>query len=170
MTLRETIEQLRTAHPDAITDVREFRGEWTVVVDRDHLVEVMTACRDEHDFTMLTDVCGVDYHTETPRFAVNYHLYSMLNKWPLRVKVYAPEDDPRVPTVIGVYPGANFAEREVYDMFGITIEGHPDPRRILMPHDWTGHPLRKDYPLGYEEVQFTFNYHRVQAKKPHPQE
>jgi NADH-quinone oxidoreductase subunit C len=74
---------------------------------------------------------------------------------------------PVMPTLTGVYPNANWKEREIWDMFGITFEGHPDPRRILMPSDWEGHPLRKDYPLGYEEVQFTFNYDEIHQRKPY---
>jgi NADH-quinone oxidoreductase subunit C len=170
--LKTAVETIQAEFGDAIEEVIEFRDEVTLVVTPEKLTEVMTFCRDTTGlkFNFLSDVCGVDYYPEEPRFAVNYHLYSMLNTMSLRLKVFASEEDPVVPTVTDVFPGANFQEREVYDMFGITIEGHPDPRRILMPHDWTGHPLRKDYPLGYEEVQFTFNYDRIQAKKPQPRE
>ncbi len=85
----------------------------------------------------------------------------------LRVKCAVDGDAPTLPTVTGVYRNAGWPEREVYDMFGVTFAGHPDPRRILMPADWEGHPLRKDYPLGYEEVQFTFNFNEIDRKKPY---
>ena len=78
--------------------------------------------------------------------------------------------EPVVDSVTGIYPGANWYEREAWDMFGIHFKGHPDLRRLLMPYDWEGHPLRKDYPLGYEEVQFTFNYDEIAKRKPSPKE
>jgi NADH-quinone oxidoreductase subunit C len=79
-------------------------------------------------------------------------------------------NDPEMPSLIEVYPNANWFERELWDMFGLRFTGHPDLRRILMPFDWEGHPLRKDYPLGYEEVQFTFNYEDIEVRKPRPKE
>jgi len=172
LSLSTITDQLKTQFPDAIKDVSEFRGEVTVVVDRSAIVEVATYCRDTEglQFDLLADLTGVDYWPEDPRFAICYHIYSLLHNHMLRLKVYAPDSDPVIPSVVGVWPGANWPEREVFDMFGVKMEGHPDLRRILMPFDWTGHPLRKDYPLGYEEVQFSFNYDRVQSQKPHPKE
>jgi NADH-quinone oxidoreductase subunit C len=84
--------------------------------------------------------------------------------------VQVPGDDPVLPTTSGVYRNADWYERELWDMFGIKITDHPDLRRILMPEDWQGHPLRKDYPLGYEEVQFTFNFDEIDKKKPYAKE
>ncbi len=164
--------RIREQFPDAVQDVIEFRGEVTVIVDRARIAEVATFCRDTDglEFNMLSDLAGIDYYPDEPRFSVSYILYSLPLNHTLRLKVYAPGDDPVIPTVTGVWAGANWMEREVYDMFGVDFPGHPDLRRILMPFDWTGHPLRKDYPLGYEEVQFSFNYDRVMAKKPHPRE
>lgn len=168
--LQAIVDAIRTQFPDAVRDVIEFRGETAVVVDRQVIVEVAQFCRDTAglEFNFLSDVCGVDYWPQEPRFAVCYHLYSVTRNHVLRLKVYTPNDDPVVPTVTGVYPAAGWQEREIWDMFGIKFEGHPDLRRILLPHDWAGHPLRKDYPLGYEEVQFSFNVDEVMSNKPHP--
>jgi NADH-quinone oxidoreductase subunit C len=170
--IKAVANQIKEQFGDAITDISEFRGDVTIVVDRKKLIEVATYCRDTDglEFNLLSDVAGLDYLTETPRFAVSYVMYSLPNNHTLRLKVYAPEEDAVIPTVNGVWPSANYQEREVYDMFGVTFEGHPDMRRILMPYDWNGHPLRKDYPLGYEEVEFSFNFDRVQAQKPAPKE
>ena len=158
--------------PEAVQDVIAFRGEVTVVIDRAALIEVCTFCRADEALQLnrFSALSGVDYWPQEPRFAVHYVLHSLALGHELRLKVYAPGDDPVVPSVTGLWRGADWPEREVYDMFGIVFEGHPHLRRILMPHDWTGYPQRKDYPLGYEEVQFTFNYERVQRKKPFPQE
>lgn len=163
---------IREHFPEAITGIAEFRGDVTLVVDRASLAEVATFCRDADGlrFNLLSDLCGIDYWPNEPRFAVSYILYSLPLNHTLRLKVYAAGADPVVPTITGVYPGANYQEREAWDMFGIKFEGHPDLRRILMPFDWTGHPQRKDYPLGYEEVQFSFNQSRIQAHKPQPKE
>jgi NADH-quinone oxidoreductase subunit C len=168
----EVAEKIKAQFPDAVQDIITFRGEVTLVVDPEHIVEVATTCRDTPGlaFNMLFDLAGVDYWPEQPRFAVAYTLFSLMHNHFVRLKVYTPGSKPTLPTITGVWPGAQWPEREVYDMFGITFEGHPDMRRILLPYDWTGHPLRKDYPLGYEEVQFSFNYDRVQSKKPHPGE
>jgi NADH-quinone oxidoreductase subunit C len=164
--------RLKAQFPAAVASIDEFRGDVTVRVDRKAIPEVCQYCRDTEglEFNLLSDLCGIDYYPESPRFAVSYILYSLSCNQTLRLKVSVPEDDPTVPTVTGVWPGANWQERETYDMFGITFEGHPDMRRVLMPFDWTGHPLRKDYPLGYEEVQFSFNAGRVQANKPAPKD
>jgi NADH-quinone oxidoreductase subunit C len=165
-------DQLKAQFPGAVGEIDEFRGDVTVTVERKAIADVCTTCRDSEgfEFNLLSDLCGIDYYPNTPRFAVSYVLYSLSCNHTIRLKVFAPEEDPVVPTVTGVWPGSNWPEREAYDMFGITFEGHPDLRRVLMPFDWTGHPLRKDYPLGYEEVQFTFNAGRVQANKPSPKD
>lgn len=150
-------------------DVQEFRGEVTVVVEREHLVEVCRFCQGL-DYNFLSDVSGVDYYPQEPRFGIMYHLYSMLRNRTLRLKVYLSGDDPVCTSITSVYPAANWLEREIYDMLGITFTEHPDMRRILMPEDWEGHPLRKDYPLGYETVQFSFNFEEVDKHKPYAQE
>ena len=119
--------------------------------------------RDEFGFDVLADITAVDYWPERePRFHVVYQLHS-LQQATMRLGLRVPVNgnDPCVPTIEGVYPNANWFEREIWDMFGIRFEGHSDLRRILMPDDWEGHPLRKDYPLGYEEVQFSFNFETI---------
>jgi len=170
--VQNAVERIQAQFPDAIREVVEFRGETTLVVDKGSLVEICTFARDTEglDFDRLSDQAGLDYWPEEPRFAVSYELYSLQNGTDLRIKVYTPGDDPELPTLSGVWPTANWMEREIWDMFGITFTGHPDLRRILLPHDWTGHPLRKDYPLGYEEVQFSFNVERIDDQKPYAKE
>ena len=149
----------------------EFRGEVTLLVQPEHIVEACQALRDEFGFNMLINETAVDYWPQDdPRFHVVYHLYSMNDRVILGLRVPLAGNAPHVRTVEGVYPAANWHERELWDMFGIRFDGHSDLRRILMPHDWEGHPLRKDYPLGYEEVQFTFNFDEISLRKPHPKE
>ncbi len=95
---------------------------------------------------------------------------SLTQKLVIQLRVPLNDADPRLPTVTGIFETANWRERELLDMFGIQIDGHPDPRRLLMPEDWEGHPLRRDYPLGYEEPQFTFNYKEIDLRKPYVKE
>ena len=151
-------------------EVLEFRDEITLVVKPENNVEALTALRDRFGFDFLIDVTAVDYWpAEKPRFHLVYQLLSMKNNSiMLRVRVPLDGSGPTIRTSETVWPSANWYEREVFDMFGIRFEGHSDPRRIIMPHDWEGHPLRKDYPLGYEEVEFTFNYEEIDLRKPHP--
>jgi NADH-quinone oxidoreductase subunit C len=99
-----------------------------------------------------------------------YFFYSLAHNIRLGLRVPLNGNAPTLPSIEGIYPNANWHEREIWDMFGIRFEGHSDLRRILMPYDWEGHPLRKDYPLGYEEVQFTFNYDEIDQRKPYAKE
>jgi NADH-quinone oxidoreductase subunit C len=134
-------------------------------------VDALTWLRDQQGFELLSAMTAVDYWPQTePRFHVIYQLTSVANNLFLMVRVPVNGDQPEVPTVSGIYACANWREREIWDMFGIRFAGHPDPRRILMPPDWEGHPLRKDYPLGYEEPQFTFNYEEIDLRKPYAEE
>ena len=149
-------------------EASEFRGEVTLLVAPEKIVDACWTLRDEFGFEMLIAATGVDYWPEIePRFNVIYLLYSFTHNLNLNVRVPLNGNAPHLPTVEGVYPNANWYEREMWDMFGLRFDGHSDPRRILMPADWEGHPLRKDYPLGYEEVQFSFNYKEVDDKKPY---
>ncbi len=146
------VRRLREHNPQWVTSAVEFRGEWTVEVPREHLRDAAEfLARDrELQFAFLSDVTGVDRFPVEPRFEINYHLVSITNREQLRVKVRADGANPVVPSVYPVWPTADWHEREVFDLFGVRFEGHPDLRRILLPEDWEGHPLRKDYPVtGY---------------------
>ena len=149
----------------------EFRGEAHVFVSLEKIIEALSLLRDEHEFALLSTLTAVDYWPqESPRFHVIYQLTSLTQNLSLQLRVPVEGSQPRVPTATGLFQAANWREREVLDMFGIEFEGHPDPRRIMMPEDWTGHPLRKDYPLGYEEPQFTFNFDEIDLRKPYAKE
>ncbi|MCC6188117.1 MAG: NADH-quinone oxidoreductase subunit C [Anaerolineales bacterium] len=167
-----TIAALRERFGEAVENVSEFRGEVTVEVRRPALVEVLRFLKETPalGFTFLADLTASDDWPVEPRFSVVYQLRELTQPANLRLKVHVPGDDPVLPTVTGVHLNANWQERELWDMFGIKITGHPDLRRILMPQDWQGHPLRKDYPLGYEEVEFTFNFDEIEQKKPYAKE
>jgi NADH-quinone oxidoreductase subunit C len=167
--LAQIVEKLRVKFPAAIENLREFRGEYTVQVRSDALIEMSTYLHDdpECDFNFLADVSGVDYYPEEPRFGVNYHLLSMKHKQRLRLQVRLKGPNPRVPTVTSVWPGANWFERETFDLFGVMFIGHPDLRRLLLPMDFRGHPLRRDNPAIQEEVQFTHNFDEVDRTKPY---
>jgi len=166
------VDLLQSTFPETVKDVQTFRDELTVIIDADAIAQVCEFCRDTKGlkYNLLSDITGIDYFPAEPRFAIAYHLYSLSHNRSLRLKVYLPGDEPSVATVTPVFPAANWFEREILDMFGIQFEGHPDPRRILMPEGWDGHPLRKDYPLGYETVQFSFNYDEVNKHKPYAKE
>ncbi len=129
-----------------------FRGETTLIVPPEHYLHLLRALRDEFGFTMLVDLTAVDYlGKDLPhRFEVVVHLYAMEHRERLRVKVPLPEDNPRLPSITGLWTAANWLEREVYDLFGIHFDGHPNLTRILMWEGFEGHPLRKDYPLRAE--------------------
>jgi NADH-quinone oxidoreductase subunit C len=138
-----------------IVETHDDRGDHTVVVNRAAVIDVLRFCRDDADlgFDMLMDLTAVDYlkfpgREDGPRFEVVYHLYSLPHNHRLRIKTVVEEDNPVVPTAVGLWPIANWFEREVWDMFGIRFEGHPDLRRILMYVEFEGHPLRMDYPVN----------------------
>lgn len=150
-------------------DAYEFRGEMNLIVPPDKIEAACQALLEEFGFERLSAITAVDYFPQAdPRYHIVYQLHSIQNNVRLGLRVPVPAQVPSVPTIEGVYPNANWHEREIWDMFGVRFEGHSDLRRILMPADWEGHPLRKDYPLGYEEVQFTFNVDEVQQRKPKP--
>ena len=152
------VERLRGWSPNAISEVIEFRGETTIVVPRNVLRDLAERCRADKDlqFNLLSDATCVDRYPLEPRFEVNYHLVSIPRRDRLRLQVRLTSDDPVVDSLVPVWPGANWLEREIFDLFGIRFEGHPDLRRILMPDDWEGYPLRKDYPVeGYRDIPTT---------------
>ena len=149
----------------------EFRDELHIFIKPEQIVDVLTFLRDEHAFSLLSLLTAVDYWPQQdPRFHVVYQLTSLTKIMVVQLRVPVSGDKPRVPTASQVFEAANWREREIADMFGVEFEGHPDPRRILMPEDWEGHPLRKDYPLGYEEPQFTFNFEEIDLRKPYVKE
>ena len=149
----------------------EFRGEVHVFVTTEQIIEALTLLRDKYEFELLSALTAVDYFPQTaPRFHVIYQLSSLAKNATVQLRVLVNGDQPRVPTATRVYQNANWREREIIDMFGIEFDGHPDPRRILNPDDTEGHPLRKDFPLGYEEPQFTFNFEEIDLRKPYAKE
>src|SRR3954453_23664914 len=145
---------LQREHPEWIAEIVEALGETTIFVSRDHVADdcAFLKTADGLEFNFLSDVCGFDRGPEEePRFEVNYHLFSTTRFHRLRLKVLLNEDDAHVPTVTGVWRTANWHERETYDLVGIKFDGHPDLRRILLPSDFDGHAVRKDYPLRGDE-------------------
>ena len=164
-------ESLRNAFGDALAEVTVALGEATAVVPPDRLVATMRRLRDESAFRFetLVDVCGVDYSTygnaphEGPRYAAVYHLLSLANNARLRVRSFAADDGfPVLPSVIDVWPAANWFEREAFDLYGIVFEGHPDLRRLLTDYGFVGHPFRKHFPLsGHVEMRFDPEQGRV---------
>jgi len=149
----------------------EFRDETTLMLAPTKLTEACKLLRDDFGFGMLVDETAVDYWPqETPRFHLVYQLYCLPKNLRICLRVPLDGNQPSLPSIEAVYPNANWFEREIWDMFGINFENHTDLRRILMPHDWEGHPLRKDYPLGYEEVMFTFNFDEIDLRKRYAKE
>jgi NADH-quinone oxidoreductase subunit C len=142
------IAALQSTLPDTVQQISFWVGDWTLIVDAARLPEVATYLRDRPDarFNFCSDITATDWPPRGQRFDVIYSLYSVPLRHRVRLKVRTAESA-SVPTVTGVWPSANWLEREVFDMFGIRFEGHPDLRRILMPDEWQGHPERKDYPL-----------------------
>jgi NADH-quinone oxidoreductase subunit C len=153
--------KLKEKFPDSILEISDFRNDLTGVVRKEDIVSICIFLRDDTElsFNFLSDLCGVDYLERKPRFDVVYNLYSINKNHRLRLKVRVEEGE-SVPSVTPVWSTANWHEREVYDMFGINFDGHPDLKRILMADDWEGHPLRKDFPLTKEEVMFSYNKNR----------
>ena len=141
------VEKLKAKFSSEIVDVVEFRGETTVTVKKDKIVDVCTFMRDTGGFNFLCDLCSVDYLGQSPRFMIVYNLYNITTKERIRLKAPVEEQDARIDTVSVVWGTANWMERECWDLMGIDFIGHPDQRRILMPADWEGYPLRKDYPV-----------------------
>ena len=148
MALPSAVSALQEDVPGGVLHVSYWVGDWTVIVAADRLLDVMGFLRDDPQtsFDYCSDVTAVDWPPREQRFDVIYCLYSTRHRHRLRVKVRAGEDDP-IQSVTGIWPAANWLEREVWDQFGVNIVNHADRRRILMPDEWQGHPQRKDYPL-----------------------
>ncbi|HWS89293.1 MAG TPA: NADH-quinone oxidoreductase subunit C [Pyrinomonadaceae bacterium] len=155
----DLVAALRGEHGEWVTETVEAFGELTLVVPREQIAVVCAHLKTApgFEFDMLADLVGADRGPEEePRFEVNYHLFSTKRYHRLRLKVLLNQEDTHVPTVTTVWRTANWHERETFDMFGVIFDGHPDLRRILLPDDWQGHALRKDFPLrGYEPYSLT---------------
>ena len=160
----EIVDRLKEKFIAEVVDVTQFSDQVFVSVRRERITDICRFLHDDPDMHMdyLADLCGVDYPDKQFRYEVVYNLYSIKHKHRLMIKALIPENDPGIDSVVPVWSAANWHEREVCDMFGIIFNGHPDLRRILLPEDWEGHPLRKDYPLkgpegweykGYEETK-----------------
>jgi NADH-quinone oxidoreductase subunit C len=163
------VEKIKGAFPDVIEEVVDFRGERTVIIEKEAIIDVARLLRDDEDlrFVFLEDIVADDYLNEYPRFYVSYQFYSIENKARMRVRVPVEDPDEGPKTLTALWKVASWLEMEVFDLMGIAFEGNGALRRLFLPEDWQGHPLRKDYPLGYEEVQFSFNYEEINAKKPY---
>ena len=149
--------ELGVVVPGSVRETAFFRGQASVWVAPAHVRAVLGALRERHGYRMLMSVHGVDYYPEEPRLGVHYELLDMARVDRIAVKLRVPVDQPQVESVTPDWPTANHQEREIYDMFGVVFDGHPDLRRILMPEDYEGHPQRRDFPLGGEPVLFTHN-------------
>ena len=151
------MKQLRGWKADAVAEVIEFRGETTIVVPRELLRETAEFCRTDLGFNFLADATSLDRFPAEPRFELSYHLTSIPNKTKIRLRTRVSGADPTVDSMVPVWPGADWLEREIFDLMGIRFNGHPDLRRILLPDDWEGHPLRRDYPTeGFRDIPQTF--------------
>ncbi len=155
-----------------VLEASEYRGDLAFRVQPDDLLPLTLFLRDSPDlqYIWLASITGVDYLGREPRFEVVYHLRSLVNQHLVVLKVGVPEEQPHVPSLVPLWPTATYQEREAWDMFGIVFDGHPDLQRILLPEDWDGHVQRKDEPLVYEEVMFSFNHDDVDAQKPYAKE
>jgi NADH-quinone oxidoreductase subunit C len=149
-------QELREVDAGAVLDTVYFREKGQIVIAADAIRATLEQLRAK-GFLMLVSVHGVDYYPEEPRLGVHYELLDMASADRLTVKLRVPLSDPLVPSVTPQWPTANHQEREIYDMFGVVFEGHPDMRRILMPEDYEGHPQRRDFPIGGEPVLFTID-------------
>lgn len=142
--------------PGAVVDEHDAFGELTLVIDPGRLLDVARALAGPpSSFRLLADVACADFPDAPSRFRLAYQLYSLESGARVRLRVWAGAEEPTVDSVVGIWPTANWHEREIYDLMGVRFRGHPDLARIMMPDDWEGHPLRKDYPLGGEEVTFS---------------
>ena len=151
----DILTRLQEAFPEALPETAVAGDGVVAVVDKAHLLEVCRFLRDDETLRCdhLSDLCGADYPEREDRFEVIYHLYSLTNHHRVRLKVRTTEGS-ALPSLTPLWPGAEWPEREVYDLFGVSFEGHPDLRRLLLPDDWEGHPLRKDHGRDREVVDF----------------
>ena len=143
-------ERLKENFPEEVLSIDEFRGQVSVTVNKHKILTIAKYLKEEPElyFDYLRDLFGVDYlGKKNPRFEVVYEMYSLKHRHKIRLKAQVPEEGCSIKSVVSIWKAADWNERECYDMFGVKFEGHPDHRRILLPEDWEGHPLRKDYPV-----------------------
>jgi NADH-quinone oxidoreductase subunit C len=169
MELYQSIIQPLAERFDA--QIFEYGGEVSLVVKPEQFVQLAKALHDEQGFKLLVEETAVDYWpAQEPRFHIVCRVRRPTTDLIVGIRTPLDGNRPSLPSLVPVYANANWFERELWDMFGIHFDGHPDLRRLIMPHDWQGHPLRKDFPLGYEEVQFTFNFDEIDRRKPYAKE
>ena len=154
--LELTAQALREANADSVLGTVFFRGRAVIIANPPHVHEVLERLKAQ-GYTFLASLHGVDYYPEEPRLGVLYELLDMKQVDRISVKARVHTEAPQISSVVDLWPGADHPEREVYDMFGVEFEGHPDLRRILMPEDYEGFPQRRDFPVGGEPVLFTYN-------------
>lgn len=152
-------EKLKVLFPQEVIEINEFRGQVSVIVRPGRIKEIIKYLKEQEGFNHLQDLCGVDYYPQKPRFEVVYNLYSIWRRLHIRIRAKVDDKEQEIESITELWQGADWHERECFDMFGIRFTGHPDLRRILMPEDWEGYPLRKDYPLkgkklwkGFKEI------------------
>ena len=161
--LELTAHELRDRNAESVLDTNFYRGRAELRIDPAHVVDVLTGLR-EKGYTFLASLHGVDYYPHEPRLGVLYEMLDRRRVDRISVKARLHTDDPHIDSVVDMFPGADFPEREVYDMFGVVFDGHPDLRRILMPEDYEGFPQRRDFPIGGEPVLFTYNEEQSYGK------
>jgi NADH-quinone oxidoreductase subunit C len=161
------LQKVEETFPEAVEEVVDFRGERTLVVEQKLLKPILLMLRDEMQFNLLEDICADDYLPDFPRFAVNYSLYSIPRNHRIRLRTWVEDPESGPDTAADIWPIATWLEMEVWDLMGVRFKGNQSLRRLFLPQDWQGHPLRKDYPLGYEEVQFSFNWKAIDERKPY---
>jgi len=149
------------------SESRTFRDQVSLFVAPEQIINACRLLRDEFSFNVLTDETAVDYWgRKEPRFEIVYQLHCREHDLRLFLRTPVSEENPTLPSMTEIFPNANWYEREIWDLFGIRFEGHPDLRRLLLPKDWDGHPLRKDQPIKVEETRFSFNYKDIDPGKP----
>jgi NADH-quinone oxidoreductase subunit C len=161
--LEQIAQELAGSDPGSVIGTTFFRGQATVEIRPGAVKQVLERLHAK-GFTFLASLHGCDYYPEEPRLGVHYVMLDMKEVDRITVKARVPIAEPRIASVVDMFPGADFPERELYDMFGVEFEGHPDLRRILMPEDYEGFPQRRDFPVGGEPVLFTYNEERSYGK------
>ena len=161
--------KISQVYPEAFESELNYRGEQTLIVKQEFLREICLYLRDDEEllYNFLEDIVADDMLPEYPRFAVNYHISSTIHRHHIRLRVPVEDPDDGPETVATAWPIASWLEMEVWDLMGITFKGNDQLRRLFLPEDWQGHPLRKDYPLGYEAAQISFPWAYNDAKQPY---